>query len=335
MNSSVFEFFILYAFIILSLFANSALRNLIYKVLNLGVMSILIAALWAYTTDLTFIYIVYILAFVGAVVMLFLSVILMLPSSVVASATRLSIFLVIAPSSSNGVSGAVSSLSLIWYSLVTALFTILLIALLKAISLSYKYHSDINLYKSLPVPHNRVSTITPDDEEVLKCATPAVETYFKTHNFYMYSSSLDNKAGLSKIYNEHSVLRLQIKSLGKNFFATEEFSPLYLVSVPRVLENKNRVIRFILTVIYEFGEYYIRVVEHFFYRYIPGDNSAYAKLTLPLRKFLGLDKVSLRDTLIERGRRLLIVTNESVGRSVPENKSLKGRQVIIVLYTPL
>lgn len=144
MNNSVFEFFILYAFIILSLFANSALRNLIYKVLNLGVMSILIAALWAYTTDLTFIYIVYILAFVGAVVMLFLSVILMLPSSVVTSTARLSLFLVMAPSSSSGVSGAVPSLSLIWFLLVTALCAVLLVALLKVISLSYKYHNDIN-----------------------------------------------------------------------------------------------------------------------------------------------------------------------------------------------
>lgn len=176
--------------------------------------------------------------------------------------------------------------------------------------------------------------IAPNNEEALKYVTPAVETYFKTHNFHMYSSSLNNKAGVSKIYNEHSVLRLQIKSLGKSFFAPGEFSPLYLVSVPKVLENKNIVIRFILTVMYEFGEYYVRVIEHFFYRYIPGDNSIYAKLTLPLRKFLGLDKVSLRDTLIERGRRLLIITNEPIDSSIPENKSLKGRQVVIVLYTP-
>lgn len=310
MSNSVSEFFTLYVFIVLSLFANSALRNLIYKVLNLGVMSILIAALWAYNTDLTFIYIVYILAFVGAVVMLFLSVILMLPSSVVASTARLSLLLLIAPSSSSEVSSTTLPLSLTWCLLVAVLFASLLIALLKAISLSYKYHSDINCYKRLSLPHNQIQTLVPDDKEALKYATPAVETYFKTHNFYIYSSNLDNSAGVSKIYNEHSVVRLQIKSLGKNFVAPEKFSPLYVVSVPKVLENKNRAIRFILTVIHEFGEYYIRVIEHSFYRYIPGDRSIYAKLTLPLRKFLGLDKVNLRDTLIERGKRLLIITSQ-------------------------
>jgi NADH:ubiquinone oxidoreductase subunit 6 (subunit J) len=39
-------------------------------------------------TDVTFIYIVYILAFVSAVVMLFLSVVLMLPSSAIAVSKR-------------------------------------------------------------------------------------------------------------------------------------------------------------------------------------------------------------------------------------------------------
>lgn len=39
-------------------------------------------------TDVTFIYVVYILTFVSAVVMLFLSVVLMLPSSAIAVAKR-------------------------------------------------------------------------------------------------------------------------------------------------------------------------------------------------------------------------------------------------------
>src|SRR4051812_15021707 len=83
-NTSL-EFGILFFFIVVSLLANS-LGHLIYKVLNLGVLSILVAATWAYVTDLSFVYVVYVLAFVGAVVMLFLSVILMLPSSAVAVA---------------------------------------------------------------------------------------------------------------------------------------------------------------------------------------------------------------------------------------------------------
>ena len=62
--------------------------NLIYKVLNLAVLSVFVVALWSYLTDVTFIYVVYILTFVSAVVMLFLSVVLMLPTSAVAVPKR-------------------------------------------------------------------------------------------------------------------------------------------------------------------------------------------------------------------------------------------------------
>jgi NADH:ubiquinone oxidoreductase subunit 6 (subunit J) len=84
-----FVFFLLWLFIVMSLLANQ-LINLIYRLINLAILSLSIIALWSYYTDLTFIYIVYILAFVGAVVMLFLSVILMLPSSITSSFNKLS-----------------------------------------------------------------------------------------------------------------------------------------------------------------------------------------------------------------------------------------------------
>jgi NADH:ubiquinone oxidoreductase subunit 6 (subunit J) len=76
--------------IVMCMFATT-LRNLIYKVLNLAVLSVFVVALWAYLTDVTFIYVVYILTFVSAVVMLFLSVVLMLPSSAIAVTKRNSI----------------------------------------------------------------------------------------------------------------------------------------------------------------------------------------------------------------------------------------------------
>lgn len=79
--SSVYTFCLVA--ICLCLYCNSKKNNLIYKVLNLAVLSIFVVALWSYLTDVTFIYIVYILTFVSAVVMLFLSVVLMLPSSAV------------------------------------------------------------------------------------------------------------------------------------------------------------------------------------------------------------------------------------------------------------
>jgi NADH:ubiquinone oxidoreductase subunit 6 (subunit J) len=58
------------------------LANLIYRVVNLAALSLIVVGTWACFTELTFLYIVYVLAFTGAVVMLFLSVVLMLPASV-------------------------------------------------------------------------------------------------------------------------------------------------------------------------------------------------------------------------------------------------------------
>ena len=78
------EYLIFLILITFSLLLNQ-LNNLIYRVVNLAGLSLLVVGTWVYFTDVIFLYIVYILAFVGAVVMLFLSVILMLPASVTTS----------------------------------------------------------------------------------------------------------------------------------------------------------------------------------------------------------------------------------------------------------
>jgi NADH:ubiquinone oxidoreductase subunit 6 (subunit J) len=51
----------------------------------LAILSLLVIGTWLVLTEMLFIYIVYVLAFVGAIIMLFLSVVLMLPASVTAS----------------------------------------------------------------------------------------------------------------------------------------------------------------------------------------------------------------------------------------------------------
>jgi len=81
MNTGV-SFAILWVLTVISLSINF-IKDLIYKVLNLGVLSILIAATWTSLSEMLFLYVAYVLAFVGAVVMLFLSVVLMLPRSVI------------------------------------------------------------------------------------------------------------------------------------------------------------------------------------------------------------------------------------------------------------
>jgi len=81
-------FLCLWFLIVLSLCLNS-ISNLVYRVLNLSLLSILTVATWSFLSDLLFIYIVYIIAFVGAVMMLFLSVVLMLPTSVVSPSAKM------------------------------------------------------------------------------------------------------------------------------------------------------------------------------------------------------------------------------------------------------
>jgi NADH:ubiquinone oxidoreductase subunit 6 (subunit J) len=70
------------ALITFSLCSN-LLSNLIQRVLNLAVLSLIVVATWLYATELMYPLIAYIIAFLGAIVMLFLSVVLMLPSSVI------------------------------------------------------------------------------------------------------------------------------------------------------------------------------------------------------------------------------------------------------------
>lgn len=57
--------------------------NLIYQVINLSFLSLVVIAMWITSVGNNIVFMAYILAFVGAVVMLFLSVVMMLPSSVI------------------------------------------------------------------------------------------------------------------------------------------------------------------------------------------------------------------------------------------------------------
>lgn len=95
--------FLVALFLITSCLLLNQLNNLIYRVINLAGLSILVVGTWAYFTDLTFLYIVYILAFTGAVVMLFLSVILMLPASVTSGIKTTSLLFIITEVTHNNV----------------------------------------------------------------------------------------------------------------------------------------------------------------------------------------------------------------------------------------
>lgn len=74
-------FITIWLLIVISLIFNS-IRIDIYRVLNLIFLSIVVVLMWLYKTDFIFIYVSFILAFIGAVLMLFLSVVIMLPSNI-------------------------------------------------------------------------------------------------------------------------------------------------------------------------------------------------------------------------------------------------------------
>ena len=87
LSSSLFEnvdtfFFIGCVFTVISLLLNQ-LQSLVYRVINLAFLSLVIVLEWAHNTFLSYIVLVYIIAFIGAIVMLFLSVVLMLPTSLI------------------------------------------------------------------------------------------------------------------------------------------------------------------------------------------------------------------------------------------------------------
>src|SRR4051812_29736089 len=81
LNFTNVDFVIFSCLVGLSLIFALTNKNLIYSVLNLGLLSLFLILMWMYYLEVNFILIVYILAFIGAIVMLFLSVVLMLPSS--------------------------------------------------------------------------------------------------------------------------------------------------------------------------------------------------------------------------------------------------------------
>jgi len=72
-------FVALLGFVILALLA---VRNSVYRLILLGAVSLAVVFSWAvFTEEFIYAYIAYIVAFTGAVLMLFLSVVLMLPIS--------------------------------------------------------------------------------------------------------------------------------------------------------------------------------------------------------------------------------------------------------------
>jgi len=257
------EFLLLYSFIVLSLLA-TFFRNSIYKVLNLGVMSILVAGLWSYTTDLTFIYVVYILAFVGAVIMLFLSVILMLPSSAISS-NRAAINILLLQSTDTFIFKFGSFFQLL--TVVVIIFTILYF--IYDIYVLLTKHTSRYFKKATSVV--TLTVLDGTDSPVFG----SLRQYIEKYNFYGHSLASDNALAFAKSqtlfdYSEINVVRERV--LAHSLLGAEVSTPLVLLAVPKGFNDfkysSASFLHAVMAVFYEFKKYYTYRIEPVFFKFL-------------------------------------------------------------------
>lgn len=241
-------------------------RNLIYKVLNLAVLSVFVVALWAYLTDVTFIYVVYILTFVSAVVMLFLSVVLMLPSSA------------IAVNSKNNVSPLLAMIFARFdYSAVASISTVLILIgyLLYAVYRTHKYRSTYDTYGEPKYPvkfqckvdgkNSSSQVLSLEDFYDLRAyANPAInlkaaESCLSYHRIKSGNPGTlpDYSVGdeYARLYNEPLLEAVIVGVNYGTFPMYVRITPTRFFNKPNKLDN-YAVSRFILYVAYEFINFY-------------------------------------------------------------------------------
>ncbi len=189
--------------IVLCMFA-TALRNLIYKVLNLAVLSVFVVALWAFLTDVTFIYVVYILTFVSAVVMLFLSVVLMLPSSAISVAKRNFSPALLAIGASTPANGVAASVINITAGLVYACFIIITVySVILLVKASKTASSSAGIIKLAPLTRNAVLELMLRRFSIIRF-----------YNFIMrfFTSAANGACNMSKLSKLHPALIFKLAS---------------------------------------------------------------------------------------------------------------------------
>ena len=92
---STWSFFMFSFFIVFCLVGTFSIKATpVHRVVSLLFLSIITVLFWISATHFLFVYIVYIMAFIGAVLMLFLSVVLMLPISAISQINFCFIFFV-------------------------------------------------------------------------------------------------------------------------------------------------------------------------------------------------------------------------------------------------
>lgn len=292
-TSSVYAFCVLV--ISVCMYATGC-RNLIYKVLNLAVLSVFVVALWAYLTDVTFIYVVYILTFVSAVVMLFLSVVLMLPSSAISiSSTKQSNLLLAAVA---GYSQLESILSISLF-MSFPVFAYLAFALYR--TRFYRRNEEIYGIPKQPVTLSVTPTAPAGvkslvlDYDLKTFSNPsltikAVESClsYRVTGGEVSSASYSTGDNFARVYNDIELTRYISNITPETFPAYVRVYPKYFSQSYRSLQD-FKIIKTILTVFYEFTDFYFKVIEPSAFN----SSKLYTAVTAPFRTFISSKSKSL------------------------------------------
>jgi len=262
-------------------------------------LSVFTVGLWSYSTDLTFIYIVYILTFVSAVVMLFLSVVLMLPSSVMSVRSK----------SYN--SAMILVISADWSHTLAVPKYVVIIAILISTYLIHaaylarginpdpkraKYPVKLQFKKTIIEKQTRLSGQILSLHENYKIEIyPSFQDNDKAVknclDYEFCSGAIDKKKtgdSLLLVYRDFEITKYIAKVDVINYpvYPNQVYvklTPKYYNGNLQVL-RRSRAVNFILLVLHEFLDFYFRMLEPTLFL----EYKVYRYIVAPLKKFVGL-----------------------------------------------
>jgi hypothetical protein len=252
-------------------------------------------------TDVTFIYVVYILTFVSAVVMLFLSVVLMLPSSALAVSKRaaLPLLFTVSASSFEPTANTVSIPSVI-YAIIVLIVFYLVVAILRRVK-----HIDSESDSRIKIIYDGA------DNSSLK--------YFTESNDFRLISTNSRTKGLNAYYCrifENCSFRPTLKSHGAERYVTIRAVPNFFY-----LTGKNTVLNPVLNLVYEFMNFYLLRLEPKLFLTSP----VYVKATSGLRSFARANTAYIESIFYSFGQRRSVIF-------IP--KLTAQYHIVLELYTP-
>ena len=247
-------------------------------------------------TDVTFIYVVYILTFVSAVVMLFLSVVLMLPSSAISISSRKQSNLLLAAVASYSQLESILSIGLF---MSFPLFAYLAFALYR--TRFYRRNEEIYGIPKQPVTLSVTATAPAGvrslalDYDLKTFSNPsltikAVESClsYRVTGAEVSYASYSTGDNFARVYNDIELTGYISSITPETFPAYVRVYPKYFSQSYRILQD-FKIIKTILTVLYEFTDFYFKVIEPSAFN----SSRFYTTVTAPFRTFISSKSKSL------------------------------------------